>query len=135
MRIFLDAGSHLGSLSTLEKYQAAADAQRNGLGAAGGAELAEKLARGSWLGAIKTMIRMKRDLGVMPNPKVDEEIARMLFQTPMDPASTTARRLTGELPAPPGVNRLGTAADVLGNAGSVISPGAAAALDQRGYPQ
>jgi hypothetical protein len=113
----------------------AEDQSGENLLASGGAELAEKMSRGSWLGAAKSAIRMWRDLGIRSNPKVNEEVARILFSTPIDAASETGQRISGTFTGPQSVNRLGGAANALENVGSVISPGAAAALDQPGLPQ
>lgn len=125
--------SVLGGSDTARRL--AEDQSGENLLAAGGAEIAEKLARGSWLGTAKTAIRMWRDLGIRPNPAVNEEVARILFGSPINPASETGRRLTGQFTGPKGVNHLGGAADALNNVGSWVSPGAAAALDQPGMPQ
>lgn len=96
-----------------------------------GMHLAEQTATGSWLGAAKTAVRMWRDRqDARGNPRLNEQIARILFQTPIDPASEVGQRLTGQFTGPTGVNRLGAAADTVGSAGSPLAVGAGSALAQ-----
>lgn len=54
------------------------------------------LASGSWLGAAKAALKSWRDLGLRANPKLNEEIAKILFATKIDPASPIAQRLSGQ---------------------------------------
>jgi hypothetical protein len=60
--------------------------------AAGGAHIAENVATGRWLSAAKNAIRLYRDVGLRPNPKLNEEISRILFATPIKP--DMAKQLT-----------------------------------------
>lgn len=103
---------------------------------AGGAHLAGDVVTGHWLSAARTAVRMWRDRqDRRGNPKLNEEIARVLFATPLKEGGETAQRISGTYAGPRAVNRLGSAADAIGNAGSWLSPGAAAVLDQPGAPQ
>lgn len=93
--------------------------------------LAEQVGTGSWIGAIKTALRMWRDRqDARGNPKLNEQIARILFQTPIDPASEVGQRLTGQFAGAPDVNRLAPAGSAVSQLSSVFAPGAGSALSQ-----
>ena len=137
---FVDAVTHEGNMfrTNTETLGGPATARRiaedtsaeNAM-AGHGMHLAEQTATGSWIGAAKTAIRMWRDRqDAKGNPRLNEQISRILFQTPIDPASELGQRLTGQFTGPAGVNRLGTAADVVGQSPLVLAPGAGSALAQ-----
>jgi hypothetical protein len=90
---------------------------------AGGADLAMQADTGRWHSAARTALRMWRDRqDRRGNPKLNEQISRILFQTPMDPKSEIAERLAGTYKSPASVNRLGGAADVVSQGGSALTP-------------
>lgn len=127
--MFGTRGETLGGPQTAKRL--AEDTSSENAMAAHGMHMGEQVATGHWLGAIKSAIRMWRDRqDARGNPKLNEQIARILFQTPIDPASEVGQRLTGQFTGPQGVNRLGTAADVTGQAGAALAPGAGSALAQ-----
>lgn len=128
-RMFGTRRAVLGGSQTAGRL--AEDESGENLLTAGGAEIAEKMMRGSWLGAVRSAVRMYRELGVIrSNPKLNEEIARIVFQTPIDPMSELALRLTGKLAAPPPINRLGPLATGVQRAAVGASPAAAATAAQ-----
>lgn len=99
--------------------------------AAHGFNMAGQVATGKWHSALHTAVRMWRDRQDRAgNPKLNEQIARILFQTPMDPEGEVAQRLTGRFTGPESVNRLAPAADMAASGGAMLAPGAGSALSQ-----
>jgi hypothetical protein len=128
-RMFATKTKVMGGSQTAERL--AEDTSTENLMSAGGAHLAKQVATGEWVSAAKNAIRMWRDRQDRAgNPKLNEQISRILFQAPIDPASELGQRLTGRFTGPQGINRLGTAADMTGNVSRVLAPGAGSALAQ-----
>lgn len=128
-RMFATRQKVIGNSSTAERL--AEDTSSENALSAGGAHLAGQVATGEWISAAKNAVRMWRDRQDRAgNPKLNEQVAKILFQTPIDPASEVGQRLTGQFTGSAGVNRLGTAADVAGQAATVLAPGAGSALAQ-----
>lgn len=99
--------------------------------AAHGFNMAGQVATGKWHSALHTAVRMWRDRQDRAgNPRLNEQIARILFQTPMDPEGEVAQRLTGRFTGPESVNRLAPAADMAASGGAMLAPGAGSALSQ-----
>jgi hypothetical protein len=93
--------------------------------------LAEQTATGRWPSAIRTAVRMWRDRQDRAgNPRLNEQVARILFQTPIEPGSELGQRLTGQFAGPTEINRLSPAAQIPGYAGQVLAPGSGSALSQ-----
>jgi hypothetical protein len=93
--------------------------------------LAEQTATGRWPSAIRTAVRMWRDRQDRAgNPRLNEQVARILFQTPIEPGSELGQRLTGQFTGPTEINRLAPAAQIPGYASQVLAPGAGSALSQ-----
>lgn len=128
-RMFGTRHEVMGNSATAKRV--AEDTSAENAMAAHGMHLAEQAATGSWLGAVKTAVRMWRDRqDARGNPRLNEQIARILFQTPIDPASELGQRLTGQFTGPQEVNRLAPAASAVSQLSSVFAPGAGSALSQ-----
>jgi hypothetical protein len=128
-RMFGTKAEVLGNSATAKRL--AEDTSTENAMSAHGAHLAEQVATGRYLGSIKTAVRMWRDRqDARGNPKLNEQIARILFQTPIEPGSEIAQRLTGQFTGPTAVNRLAPAADAVSHLYSVFAPGAGSALSQ-----
>lgn len=128
-KMFATRQKVLGGSQTAERV--AEDTSGENALSAGGAHLAEQVVTGHWLSAAKNAVRMWRDRQDRAgNPKLNEQVARILFETPIDPASEVGQRLTGQFTGPQGVNHLAPAANVIGNAASALAPGAGSALSQ-----
>jgi hypothetical protein len=128
-RMFGTKAETLGGPQTAKRI--AEDTSTENTMAAHGMHMGEQVATGRYLGAIKTAIRMWRDRqDARGNPKLNEQIARILFQTPIDPGSEVGQRLTGQFTGPQGVNRLEPAASAVSQLSSVFAPGAGSALSQ-----
>lgn len=119
----------LGGSQTAKR--AAEDESTENLLSAGGADLAMQAGTGRWHSAARTALRMWRDRQDRKgNPKLNEQISRILFQTPIDPKSEIAERLSGTYKGPTSVNRLSGAADVVSQGGSALTPLTAGAISQ-----
>jgi hypothetical protein len=119
----------LGGPQTAKRL--AEDASNENAMAAHGMHLAEQVGTAKWFSAIKTATRMWRDRQDRAgNPKLNEQIARILFQTPIEPGSEVGQRLTGQFAGPQSINRLAPAADTIGQAARALAPGAGSALAQ-----
>ena len=128
-RMFATRQKVIGGSQTAERV--AEDTSSENAMAAHGMHMAEQVGTGKWMSAVKTAVRMWRDRQDRAgNPRLNEQIARILFETPIDPAGELGQRLTGQFAGPQRVNRLGTAADVTGQASRVLAPGAGSALGQ-----
>lgn len=121
----------LGNSATAKRL--AEDQSGENLLAAGGAKIAENVATGHWLSAAKNAIRMYRDVGIRPNPKLNEQIAKILFGTPIDAQSEVGQRLTGQF-VPQQPPRAGVFPTAAGNiaaslgAANPLAPGSASPL-------
>jgi hypothetical protein len=95
--IFERAGERLKGSQSADRL--AADEQ-NGLSvgahalAAGG-----KVAAGHWAGAAASLLRAKRDLGIIGNEKVNEALARLLFDPTIDLNGPEGLKFIGTIPA------------------------------------
>jgi hypothetical protein len=118
--------------NSLTAERLAEDQSSDNFMAAGGAKIAENIATGSWLSAAKNAIQMWRDLGIRANPKLNEQIAKILFQTPIDAQGEVGQRLTGQFAGAGPTNRLVPAAIVAETAGGALTPGAYSGLSQLG---
>lgn len=99
--------------------------------AAHGMHMGEQVATGKWVSAVKTAVRMWRDRQDRAgNPRLNEQIARILFQTPIDPGGEVGQRLTGQFKGPQGVNPLAPYAAGVEETAKVLAPGAGSALSQ-----
>lgn len=128
-RMFGTRHEVLGGPQTAKRI--AEDTSTENTMAAEGMHMGEQVATGRYLGAIKTAVRMWRDRqDARGNPRLNEQIARILFQTPIDPASEVGQRLTGQFTGPQSVNHLAPAADAASQLSSVLSPGFGSALSQ-----
>lgn len=128
-RMFGTKAETLGGPQTAKRI--AEDTSTENTMAAHGMHMGEQVATGRYLGAIKTAVRMWRDRqDARGNPKLNEQIAKILFQTPIDPASEVGQRLTGQFTGPQSVNHLAPAADAVSQLSSVFAPGAGSALSQ-----
>lgn len=128
-RMFGTKQKVLGGSQTAERL--AEDTSSENALSAGGAHLAEQIVTGKWISAAKNAVRMWRDRQDRAgNPRLNEQIAKILFQTPIDQAGEVGQRLTGQFTGPQGVNRLGSAADVVGETSRALAPGAGSALSQ-----
>lgn len=128
-RMFGTKAEILGGPQTAKRI--AEDTSTENTMAAEGMHLAEQTATGKWLSAVKTAVRIWRDRQDRAgNPKLNEQVARILFETPIDPASEVGQRLTGQFTGSQGVNRLAPAANVLENSTRALAPGAGSALSQ-----
>ena len=95
------------------------------------AKMAKNVATGNWPTAIKDAWFKWRDLGLKPNPAVTEQIAKLLFATPTNQQGAVALdRLAGRVALPSPINQLAGAANAIGEAGGVLTPGATSALSQ-----
>jgi hypothetical protein len=100
-----------------------------------GAHFAEQTATGKWLSAARTAVRMWRDRQDKGgNAAVNEQVARILFQTPIDEGSEIGQRLTGKYAGPPPRNPLGGVATGVELSTGPLSVGAGSALGQPGAP-
>jgi hypothetical protein len=89
--------------------------------AMGVAHLAKNVASGSYLAATSGALRLWRAMGFQPNEKVNEEVARILFATPINKGGELEQRLSGKFNPPP-VNPLASAARKTSNVGTVLNP-------------
>lgn len=55
-------------------------------------------AHGYVFGAVRHLLRMYSDLGLRPNPKLNEQMAKLLLMTPIPRESEAGRRLLGTFP-------------------------------------
>jgi len=92
-----------------------------------GSMVAAQASTGHYLWMLKSLLEAKKDLGMMANPKLNEQIAKILFQTPIDPASEVGQRLTGQFVGGAPVNRMAPLANAIGSAGA-LAPAATSAL-------
>ena len=128
-RMFGTRQKVMGGSQTAERL--AEDTSSENAMAAHGMHMGEQVATGKWLSAVKTAVRMWRDRQDRAgNPKLNEQVARILFQTPIDRESELGQRLTGQFTGPAEINRLAPAADVIGQSSRVLAPGAGSALSQ-----
>jgi hypothetical protein len=128
-KMFGTKGKVLGGSQTAERV--AEDTSNENMMSAGGAHLAGQIATGEWVSAAKNAVRMWRDRQDRAgNPKLNEQISRILFQAPIDPASEVGQRLTGQFTGPQGINHLGTAAQTISVLSSPLAAGAGSALAQ-----
>lgn len=98
---------------------------------ADGAHLAGQLATGHFMSATKTAVRLWRNAqDKRGNPKLNEQVARILFETPIDEAGELGKRLTGKFPGEESINRLAGAARKVGRSGAVAAPAAGATAGQ-----
>jgi hypothetical protein len=119
----------LGGSQTAKR--AAEDESTENLLSAGGADLAMQAGTGRWHSAARTALRMWRDRqDRRGNPKLNEQISRILFQTPIDQESEVAQRLTGTYKGLTSVNRLSGTADVVSQGGSALTPLTSGAISQ-----
>lgn len=88
--------------------------------AAAGAHAAESIAGGHWISAIKHVLKMIKDKVIQPNPRLNEEIAKLLLQTPISPE--LEQRMTGRFTGPALINHLETPATVLDTGARYLSP-------------
>lgn len=61
-----------------------------------GGAIAAKLATGHYLGAAKSAWQFYHDIGLRPNPELNEKIAKIVFSTHFDPADKVTQQLTGK---------------------------------------
>jgi len=97
--------------------------------------MAKSFAEGRWITGLTELLKLKRDLGMMANPKLNEQIAKVLLQTPIAPGSELERRLSGTFTGPtsPRISSyLATPAAALGFTGQVLSPAVGAAIGGEG---
>lgn len=74
--------------------------------ALGTARIGEHALSGRWFGAIHAAYKLFKDVGLKPNPKLNEAIARILLTTPIDEGSDVGKRLLGQVkPEPRGGDR------------------------------
>jgi hypothetical protein len=119
----------LGGTQTAKRI--AEDTSSENAMAAHGMHMGEQVATGKWLSAVKTAVRMWRDRqDKAGNPKLNEQVARILFQTPIEPGGELGQRLTGQFAGPTEINRLAPAAQIPGYAAQVLAPGSGSALSQ-----
>lgn len=86
------------------------------------ARMAENIFKGNWVSAVKDAYFRWRDLGLKPNPKVTEEIAKILFSTDIQPGSEVFRRLSGGQAPRTLRNPLVTASQALESGGAGVAP-------------
>jgi hypothetical protein len=128
-RMFATRQKVTGGSQTAERL--AEDTSSENAMAAHGMHMGEQVATGKWLSAAKTAVRMWRDRQDRAgNPRLNEQVARILFQTPIDPESEIGQRLTGRFTGPTETNRLAPAADVIGQSARILAPGSGSALSQ-----
>lgn len=119
----------LGGSQTAKRF--AEDTSTENSMAAEGMHMGEQVATGKWLSAVKTAVRMWRDKQDRAgNPRLNEQVARILFQTPIEPEGELAQRLTGRFTGPQETNHLAPTADVIGQSSRILAPGAGSALAQ-----
>src|SRR5215472_9884393 len=92
--------------------------------------IGEKFFKGHWVQGFMELYRHVKDLGMMANPKLNEQLAKILLQNPIAPGSELERRLTGTFgaTAPQISPYLGGPAAALAGTGQAISPAAGAAI-------
>ena len=128
-RMFGTRAETLGGPQTAKRL--AEDTSTENTMAAHGMHLAEQVGTAKWLSAIKTAVRMWRDRqDARGNPRLNEQIAHILFQTPIEQTSELGQRLTGQFTGPQSVNRLAPAGAVVEQLSSVLAPGAGSSLSQ-----
>jgi hypothetical protein len=128
-RMFGTRAETLGGPQTAKRI--AEDTSTENTMAAHGMHLAEQVGTAKWLSAIKTAVRMWRDRqDARGNPRLNEQIARILFQTPIEQTSELGQRLTGRFTGPQSVNRLAPVGAAVEQLSSVLAPGAGSALSQ-----
>jgi hypothetical protein len=128
-RMFATRQKVMGGSQTAERR--AEDTSSENAMAAHGMHMGEQVATGHWLGAVKSAVRMWRDRQDRAgNPRLNEQVARILFQTPIEPGSEVGQRLTGRFTGPAEINRLAPAAEIPGYASQVLAPGSGSALSQ-----
>lgn len=126
-KMFGTKAETLGNSATARRL-AEDESSENAL-SAHGMHLAGQVAKLDAPGAIRTAIRMWRDRqDAKGNPKLNEQIARILFQTPIDESSELGQRLTGQFTGPAGVNRLSGVASGIQQGAAALAPGAGSAL-------
>jgi hypothetical protein len=94
--IFEKAGERLRGSQTAERLGAD---EENGL-AAGAHALAAgaKVVNGHWAGAIQSLVAAKRDLGIIGDKKVNDALAKLLFDPSIDLNGPVGLRLIGRIP-------------------------------------
>ena len=85
-RMFRTNVKTMGGSQTAERM--AADEETTGETLLGAADIGKSAISGNWLSAINKAIRMKRDLGLRQDPALNERIAKLLFSTEPDLATT-----------------------------------------------
>jgi hypothetical protein len=128
-RMFSTKYETLGGPQTAKRL--AEDTSSENAMAAHGMHLAGHVAAHNPLGVLKTALRMWRDRqDARGTPELNEQIAKILFQTPIEPGSELGQRLTGKFKGPPDINRLEPYANVTDQVSQVLAPGAGSALSQ-----
>lgn len=95
--MFKTANSVLGGSPTAARM--AEDAGGTGDRLAQGGKIVAKLMGGHFLSAAKTAWQFYRDIGLRPNPELNEKTAKILFSTHFDPADPVTQQLTGRAAA------------------------------------
>lgn len=109
----------------------AEDESAENMVSAEGAHLAGQVATGHFMSAAKTAVRLWRNAqDKRGNPKLNEQVARILFETPISETSEIGQRLTGKFPGEESINRLAGVARKVGRSGAPIAPAAGAAAGQ-----
>lgn len=128
-RMFGTRAETLGGPQTAKRL--AEDTSTENTMAAHGMHMGEQVATGKWLSAVKTAAKMWRDRqDARGNPRLNEQIARILFQTPIDQGGELGQRLTGQFRGPASVNNLAPYVGIPDQAAQVLAPGAGSALSQ-----
>ena len=92
-RMFATRQKVLGGSQTAERL--AEDTSGENAMASHGMHMAEQVGTGKWLSAVKTAVRMWRDRQDRAgNPKLNEQVARILFEAPIDPAGEVGHCLS-----------------------------------------
>jgi hypothetical protein len=96
--VFVQAGKRLGGSQTAERQ--AEDAEL-GMGAAANATKGlVKAAGGNYFGAVGDFLKAKRDLGIIGDKKVNEAMARLLFDPTVNLDTQRGRTLLSMVPSP-----------------------------------
>jgi hypothetical protein len=93
------------------------------------ARLAAHAAKGSWWSAAKATYQFYRDMGLKPNPELNEKIAQVLFSAPAPADNPIVQALrTGIVPAK--LNPAGRATSEISQAGVGLGTGGAAGITE-----
>lgn len=111
--------------NSLTAEREAEDAAHSGA-LSSGAKAAHGAITGNWYGALRNSYEALKHLGIKPDLATNEEIARILFQTPITPESKVGKALAGAATKQPPINHLEGASALISESPSVLAPASSA---------